>query len=102
MAVAERLTAVNMRPKASPATQMREMLARYRRVGVEFDRAWGIAWQHVRWPHDTEHRHEWKMRLAADVDEWREAYERRGQQRPALSAVYRLLSESSEELTRVA
>lgn len=56
--------------RQSPAEQVRMLLARSRRHGVPFDAAWRQAIKRVRWPHDTDHRAQWK-----DVMEWsREVY----------------------------
>jgi hypothetical protein len=55
-----------------PAIQVRVLLGRARGLGFAFDRAWmfalGDAPQfsagRVRWPHDTDHRREWKAVFA--------------------------------------
>jgi hypothetical protein len=62
--------------KKSPEEQLREHLTRLRRTGVPFDRAWPVAFERVRWPHDTT-----KRRLAKEIlndtrEAWRSAYER--------------------------
>lgn len=72
----------------SPAVQVRVLLNVARGLDATFEQAWGYAlgcapYQEpdgreglVRWPHDTDHRTEWK-RVFADadaVDVWRSAY----------------------------
>lgn len=51
--------------KQTPAEQVRILLIVKRRQGVSFEQAWAYAWKCIRWPHDREHRHEWK-----DAIEW--------------------------------
>lgn len=55
---------------------MRAMLLASRDGGVEFDRAWTSAWDRIRWPHDTQHRVDWKEVLEGGRREWQAAYER--------------------------
>ena len=83
-------------PKAAPPTQMRELLAASRRAGVNFDRAWSTAWTQVRWPHDTEHRRQWKELLEDDRSSWQQAYERNGTTNRSLQALYSLLQAVTE------
>lgn len=72
----------------NPATQVRVLLARARLQALEFDRAWQYALGCtpgdepvgtdglVRWPHDTDHRREWKSVFADRlvVGAWGSAY----------------------------
>lgn len=68
----------------SPAIQARVLLGRARHLGFDFERAWLFALGtapsfsdgRVRWPHDTDHRREWKAVFAMrDTREaWRAAY----------------------------
>jgi hypothetical protein len=44
----------------SPAVQVRVHLSRARLFGMPFDRAWDWSLERVRWPHDKEHRNDWK------------------------------------------
>jgi hypothetical protein len=83
-------------PKAAPPTQMRELLSASRRAGIAFDRAWATAWNQVRWPHDTEHRREWKELLDGDRLAWQAAYERKGEENRSLRALYSLLQQATE------
>lgn len=55
---------------------MRAMLLASRDGGVDFDRAWASAWDRIRWPHDTQHRVDWKEVLEEGRTEWRAAYDR--------------------------
>lgn len=77
--------------RLSPPTQMREMLAASRKSNVPFEHAWVSAFAHVRWPHDTTHRNEWKDELEASKEDWRQAYERQGKPNRALMSLYALL-----------
>lgn len=72
----------------SPAVQVRVVLAKARAADATFEQAWGYALGCapyaepdgregvVRWPHDTDHRTEWKQVFADPdaVDVWRAAY----------------------------
>lgn len=61
--------------KASPAVQMRFYLARSRRHETPFERAWEFAFRRVRWPHDTQHRVQWKVAIEWSKEAWRNSYE---------------------------
>lgn len=78
--------------KLAPATQMRQMLVVSKRQGVSFERAWRSAHAHVRWPHDTVHRQQWKDQLDGTREHWRRAYENEGKPNGPLAAVAVLLS----------
>lgn len=72
----------------NPAVQVRVLLVRARLQGLEFDRAWQYALGTppsgrpnsrqglVRWPHDTNHRQEWKgvFEDRGTVASWEAAY----------------------------
>lgn len=93
-------------PADSPANQMRVMLAHLRASGVPFERAREIAWERIRWPHDTTHRWEWKALLgdyqaaamvgmrvdqvADQIEAWRRAYE--GEHAPEARPMGQLLA----------
>jgi hypothetical protein len=53
----------------TPAVQLRCALERAREYGRDFDDAWESAVAHIRWPHDTTHRREWKEILGVE-DQW--------------------------------
>ena len=73
--------------RASPAEQVGFWLARSRRHGVPFDSAWAGALRNVRWPHDKDHRDEWK-----DVIAWsRHTYEAAYNQTPGVDLAMRHL-----------
>lgn len=50
------------------------MMRASKAAGVEFDRAWRSAYGRINWPHDTDHRREWKSALAVTRVSWRSAY----------------------------
>jgi hypothetical protein len=81
----------------TPPHQLRVMLAISRRHGIVFDDAWEKAWIRVRWPHDTEHRRDYKKILLEQLDVWRSAYARMGAVNERLNAVYSLLIYASGE-----
>jgi hypothetical protein len=47
----------------SPAVQLRRYLTEARAMCLPFSEAWPWALRKVKWPHDTEHRREWKAIL---------------------------------------
>lgn len=100
--VTDRRSQARRRPKPSPATQMRVMLAALRRDGIVFERAWESAFTRIRWPHATEQRIDWKELLLDQRGYWQEAYERTGASSPRLLAVYSLLVAVSEAEDRSA
>ena len=85
------------RTKASPATQMREMLVQSRRYGVPFEKSWDSAFARVRWPHDTEHRQEWKALLEDQRAAWEIAFEKQGDESRPLRALYSLLTAAASD-----
>lgn len=76
----------------SPPTQLRHMLMVSRRHGIVFEQAWEAAWVRVRWPHDTEHRRDFKKVLKEQRVDWAAAYERRGEVNRRLIALAMLLN----------
>jgi hypothetical protein len=80
----------------TPPQQMRSMLATSRRYGVAFGTAWASAWGRVRWPHDTDHRIQYKDVLIEQQGAWLAAYERSGTASPHLRALYAVLIAASE------
>lgn len=60
--------------RMSPAEQLAILLVGPKRNGVPFERAWSYARDWVRWPHDKDHRFDWKEAI-----EW---------SRPAFEAAY--------------
>lgn len=69
----------------NPAVQVRVLLGRARQQHFDFVRAWefalgctpgGSPGGRVRWPHDTDHRREWKAVFEEydTVETWRAAY----------------------------
>lgn len=61
--------------RMTPAEQLAHLLSGPKRSGVPFDRAWTYALDWVRWPHDKEHRAEWKEAVAWAKPVWQAAYE---------------------------
>lgn len=61
--------------KICPAVQMREFLLLLREQGAEFDEAWRVAFERVKWPHDTVHRREWKAILEQSRETWERAFD---------------------------
>lgn len=49
-------------------------LLRMKRKGLDFDHAWRIAVQRVRWPNDKNSRREWKQVIAATKETWRQCF----------------------------
>jgi hypothetical protein len=56
--------------KASPAVQLRCLLQQARLTGLTFEEAWEPCLRSVSWPHDTQHRHEWKAILGDGKAAW--------------------------------
>jgi len=65
------------REEDSPATQMRELLAGYRREGLSFFQAWAFALARIRWT-SRRGQHEWLRAWEDDaiLMAWLQAYER--------------------------
>jgi hypothetical protein len=42
--------------------------------GLTFEDAWELAWRQVVWPHDTDHRRQWKAALRDTRPEWYSCY----------------------------
>jgi hypothetical protein len=59
----------------TPAEQLRIHLLNARTGGVDFHRAWDVAFKRVVWPHDTGHRRDWKAILDEKRGDWRRAYD---------------------------
>lgn len=90
----------------SPAVQLRQLLEQYRNYGREFDVAWAMALEpgRIRWPHDTQHRREWKMVLGVEDEYgnpitdsaikeiWRAAYYRQPMARRQERSLSRLIA----------
>lgn len=90
MATATRNTVpVEDRRTGSPAEQLRRDLVRFRETGRDFDSAWEIAFDRIKWPHDTLSRRMWKANLQGQRPHWRTAYEREQANR-AVAATARL------------
>lgn len=54
---------------------MRLELGRYKQLDASFDEAWNLAWRRIIWPHDTDHRRQWKEALRSTYGEWRACFE---------------------------
>jgi hypothetical protein len=67
------------------------MLSISRSHGIIFEQAWDSAWVRVRWPHDTEHRKDFKKVLEELRAYWEDAYELRGVRNRHLEALAALL-----------
>lgn len=72
----------------SPAEQLRDRLAMAKRAHLPFDVAWERAWRRVKWPHDTEHRRQYKCALGATRGVWESSYN--GEWSPAAESVQML------------
>lgn len=65
---------VEDRRHGSPAEQLRRDLERFAVAGLIPERAWQIAFERIRWPHDTAQRKQWKAILENDRERWLAAY----------------------------
>ena len=54
--------------------QLRASLEVLKLTGCAFEDAWELAWREVIWPHDTDHRRQWKAALKETRPEWGSCY----------------------------
>jgi len=60
----------------TPSEQLSADLERMRLAGVPWPRAWEVAFDRIKWPHDTAHRRQWKAVLLGQQDDYEESYYR--------------------------
>lgn len=53
---------------------MRLELSQCKLLDATFEEAWELTWRRIVWPHDTDHRRQWKEALRSTREEWRACY----------------------------
>lgn len=65
---------VEDRRYGTPAQQVGAELARFRAAGLDFEAAWEVTFDRIKWPHNTAHRMQWKAIIEAGRHQWEAAY----------------------------